>query len=282
MDSEAEIKKKVILLGDGAVGKTSLIRRFVVDKFDDKYLVTVGFKITSRNIQITRDANTHYLKLNIWDILGQKGYLELHKSSLPGTSGVLLVVDITRKDTLESLESYWIPNVINIVGQVPFVVLANKWDLKEDAQFGEKELKRFKDKYKAPFFFTSAKSGENVKRGFYAIGKRMIGFRDSVPIKQVKIREVEGEINAFSQLIDRIISDFSKEFGRPDDAMPILRKQFEASGLDLNDPSVDAIIVAIKRLALIEKGFKKREEVEANLNKRLRWIKEMEQAWRKP
>jgi GTPase SAR1 family protein len=77
MASLNEVKKKIILLGDGAVGKTSLVRKFVVDKFNDKYLHTVGFKITSKDIQITIERKTHYLKLQIWDILGQKGYIEL-------------------------------------------------------------------------------------------------------------------------------------------------------------------------------------------------------------
>ena len=129
MGNLKEIKKKIILLGDGAVGKTSLIRKYVVDKFDDNYLLTVGFKITQKEITVKVDKKTQYLKLNIWDILGQKGFIELHRSSLPGTAGCILIADITRKDTLKSIDDYWIPNVYNMVGQVPFVILANNKDL---------------------------------------------------------------------------------------------------------------------------------------------------------
>jgi len=166
-----EIKKKIILLGDGAVGKTSLIRRFVVDKFDDDYLLTIGFKITAKDLTISVDKKTLYLKLQIWDILGQKGYIELHKSSLPGTAGVLLVADVTRKVTLKSLETYWIPAVQNMVGNVPFIILANKCDLIETAEFKERELKKFADKYDVPFYFVSAKNGENVRDAFYTLGE---------------------------------------------------------------------------------------------------------------
>ena len=63
MASLKEVQKKIILLGDGAVGKTSLIRRFVVDKFDDQYIVTIGSKITAKDLQIAEDDKVFYLKL---------------------------------------------------------------------------------------------------------------------------------------------------------------------------------------------------------------------------
>jgi small GTP-binding protein len=134
-----EIQKKMILLGDGAVGKTSLIRRFVVDKFDDKYILTIGSKIMAKAIQIDSDNEAFYLKLQIWDILGQKGYTKLHESSFKGTDGVMMVADITRKETLESIRSYWLAEVRNIVGNVPFIILVNKSDLIKRAELNEKE-----------------------------------------------------------------------------------------------------------------------------------------------
>ncbi|MEE9150478.1 MAG: Rab family GTPase [Thermoplasmata archaeon] len=272
-----EIKKKIILLGDGGVGKTSLIKRFVVDKFEDDYLLTVGFKITVKDLEITVDRKVHYLRLQIWDILGQKGYIELHKSSLPGTAGVLLVADVTKKATLQSLETYWIPNVQSIVGPVPFVVMANKFDLMEDAEFREDELRKFADKYDLPFYLTSAKNGENVKNAFHALGERMLEFHGKEAPKPLKIGGIEFEKNEFIELLDKIIVDFSEEYGRPVDAMPVLRRQFEMAKLDINNPTIEALRAVIERLADIEKGFKRSGLVEANRLKRLRWIKEMKQ-----
>lgn len=275
MASLNEVKKKIILLGDGAVGKTSLVRKFVVDKFDDDYLHTVGFKITSKDIQVTIEGKIHYLKLQIWDILGQKGYIELHKSSLPGTAGVLLVADITRRSTLQSLENYWIPKVQSMVGSIPFIILANKSDLIENAQFDEKELKKFATKYDVAYYLTSAKNGENVVKVFHSLGKRILKFSDAKPPKPLELKVEEAEISKFAEIIDKLIVDFCKDYGRPADAMPILRKQFELAKLDLNNPSIEALRMAIDRLAEVERGFKERDIVEANRNKRLKWIKEI-------
>jgi small GTP-binding protein len=275
MTSTDEVKKKIVLLGDAAVGKTSLIRKFVVDKFDDNYLTTVGFKITKRDLQIKRGRDISFLKLQIWDILGQKGYIEMHQSSLPGTAGVFLVADITRKETLKSIEKYWIPTLFNIIGKVPFLILANKADLEEKAEITEKELKMFAADYEAPFYLTSAKSGKNVSRAFHHLGKRILKLKGSVIPRPEGPKPLEYEKTAVVELLDRIIDDFCGEFGRYNDAMPILRRQFELSNLDINHPEAEAIIMVIKRLALIEKGFMDRNIVETNLNKRLKWLKEI-------
>jgi small GTP-binding protein len=269
-----EVKKKIILLGDGAVGKTSLIRKYVVDKFDDNYLVTVGFKITQKEIQVKVDKNVQYLKLNIWDILGQKGFIELHKSSLPGTSGCILVSDITRKETLKSIDDYWIPNVYNMVGSIPFVVIANKSDLKNQAEFDEEELEVFAKRYDAPSFLSSAKTGENVKEAFLALGQKILETDPLTPPKPLKAGIIQVETDEIAELIDKIITDFCTAYGRSEDAMPVLRKQFELAQLDLNNPKVDAIRMAVDRLAKVEIAFKGSDVAESNRAKRLKWIKE--------
>jgi small GTP-binding protein len=280
MASLKEVQKKIILLGDGAVGKTSLIRRFVVDKFDDRYIVTIGSKITAKDLQIAEDEKVFYLKLQIWDILGQKGYKKLHKTTFRGTDGVFMVADITRKDTLRSLETYWIPKVQSLVGPVPFVILANKSDLLQRAEFKEEELKEFATKYGVPYYLTSAKNGENVNRAFYSLGKKMLKLKVTELPKTHRPKIIhprlifEGEKGDVVRLIDKIIDDFCKEYGGLEDAMPVLRKQFEFAGLDPNSPTREALIMAIERLAEVEMGFKKREIAEANLNRRLKWIKE--------
>lgn len=280
MASLKEVQKKIILLGDGAVGKTSLIRRFVVDKFDDKYIVTIGSKITAKDLQIAEDDKVFYLKLQIWDILGQKGYKKLHNSTFRGTDGVFMVADITRKDTLRSLETYWIPKVQSLIGPVPFIILANKADLMHRAEFREEELREFTKRYGAPYYLTSAKSGENVKKAFYILGKKLLKLKGSELPKMPQPKIIhprlifEREKGDIVRLIDKIIDDFCKEYGDLEGAMPVLRKQFEFAGLDPNNPTREALIMAIERLAEVEMGFKKRESAEANLNKRLKWVKE--------
>ncbi|MEE9150577.1 MAG: Rab family GTPase, partial [Thermoplasmata archaeon] len=257
-----------------AVGKTSLIRKFVVDRFADDYIVTIGSKITAKELQITLDEEVTYLKLQIWDILGQKGYSKLHQSTFRGTNGVFMVADITRMQTLRSLKTYWIPEMQNIVGALPFIILANKSDLIENAEFKEKMLREFASKYRVPFYLTSAKSGENVNRAFYTLGKRLCKLKGAEPPKPSRPIVVEGKKSKIADVIDRIIHDFCEEYSSLEDAMPVLRKQFEFAQLDLNNPTEEALIIAIERLAEVEMGFKKRKIAEANLIKRLKWIKD--------
>jgi hypothetical protein len=85
---------------------------------------------------------------------------------------------------------------------------------------------------------------------------------------------IDMEVNKNTYLIDRIIHDFCKEYGDLEDAMPIIRRQFEKANLDLNNPKKEALISVVERLADVEAGFKKIEIAEANLKKRFKWIKE--------
>jgi small GTP-binding protein len=275
MDNVREIQKKIILLGDGAVGKTSLIRRFVVDKFDDKYILTIGSKITAKSIQIEKNEKTFQMNLQIWDILGQKGYSKLHKSSFRGTDGVIMVSDITRKNTLLSLKNYWIPEVHDLVGTIPFVILANKSDLLGNAAFDEDELREIAMNFDAPYYFTSAKYGDNVPKAFQSIGLSIVERRRSDARKYFSGEILDSEKGEMADIIDKIIEDFCAEFGRIEDAMPVLRQQFTLADLDLNNPTIEGLKRAIDRLATIEANFKEEKIAEANRSKRLKWIRDI-------
>ena len=274
MDKMIEYRKKILLLGDVSVGKTSLIRRYVVDFFNDGYITTIGTKVTSKNMQIKVDKEVIYLKLQIWDILVQKGYTKLYNATFKGAHGVFFIADVTRKETLESIENYWIPQVKRINDSFPFVILANKSDLIKNTKFDRQDLEDFASKYKVPFYLTSAKNGENVDNAFNTLGNEMIRFKESSSPKlteNLKIKEIKSEKTI---LIDKIINDFCLEYGRLEDAMPILRRQFELANLDLNNPRKEAMVSAVERLAEVEMGFKEMDNALANLKKRLKWIKE--------
>ena len=131
-----EIRKKICLLGDKAVGKTSLIRRFVYDAFDDRYLATIGAKITKKNIKITNlDKNIDFvIDFVIWDIAGHEKFNEVRKIYYEGTAGVLLVCDITRKDTIENILN-WADAVFKVTGKIPVVCIGNKIDLEHETFF---------------------------------------------------------------------------------------------------------------------------------------------------
>jgi len=264
-----------LMLGDGAVGKTSLIRRFVVNKFDDKYIATIGTKITAKDIQFEMNGTPVYMKLQVWDILGQKGYNRLYQSSFKGVDGVFMVADITRKETLESLRDYWIPMIHSFAGAVPFIVLANKSDLTTQAQFDEKDMKEFAAEYKVPSYLTSARNADNVERAFEVLAKKILKHKTPEFLKPPRQKPYVDPHKELTALLDKIIDDFCKEYSTLEDAMPILRKQFEVAQLDINNPTVGAVRSAVDQLASYETIFKGKDVAEANRTKRHRWVKEL-------
>src|SRR5204863_4259166 len=110
------IKAKVCLVGDVAVGKTSLIRRFVQDEFDDRYIATVGTKVTKKTVEVEWRGAPAMLDMMVWDIMGEKGFRALLKEAyFHGANGVLAVCDLTRKHTLDDLAD-WVVVVRKHVG----------------------------------------------------------------------------------------------------------------------------------------------------------------------
>lgn len=168
-----EFSRKVCLLGDSAVGKTSLIRRWVYDIFDDLYIVTFGTKVTTKKIEFKKLGERVEVTLTIWDIVGQKEYKRLQAAHYQGANGALLVCDVTRPETLDSL-TYWITELQKVVGTVPLIFLANKIDLKDRIRVSPEDLKSFAEKYNSGYMFTSAKSGENVEMAFNHLAELMV------------------------------------------------------------------------------------------------------------
>ncbi len=173
--TEKHIKAKVCLVGEVAVGKTSLVKRFVLDTFDDRYVATVGTKVTKRTVPVTWRGAPAKMDIMIWDIMGEKGFRALLKEAyFEGCEGVLAVCDLTRKDTLYDL-SNWIALTKKQVGNVPIVFLGNKADLKDRIAVPEDDLRRLGGIHCAPTLFTSAKTGENVEEAFRAVSASIAG-----------------------------------------------------------------------------------------------------------
>jgi len=169
------MKMKICLVGEAAVGKTSLIRRFVLDDFDDKYIQTLGTKVSKKELTLPSSVGDSELKVDmtIWDIMGQKGFRELLKEAyFYGAKGIIAVCDVTRRSTLDDLDD-WIEGVYSVTGKVPIQFLANKVDLKDKTEFGEAEIQQAIRAYDSPSFFTSAKTGENVEGGFQSLAERV-------------------------------------------------------------------------------------------------------------
>ena len=163
------LQKKICMLGSFAVGKTSLVRRFVASIYSDVYQTTVGVKVDKKNVQV----NGTDLTLFLWDIYGEDDYQKMHWTYLRGASGYLLVADGTRKATIDkafSLEQ----RVREEVGVIPFVFVINKCDLSQDwevdsalqAQLTEKNWNLLR---------SSAKTGEGVEEAFALLTRKILG-----------------------------------------------------------------------------------------------------------
>ncbi len=175
MEETIRVIKKVLLLGDPAVGKTSLIRKFVQDIYEDKYLETLGTKVTNKVLTFTSPDKKKRIELTmmIWDVMGQKNYRLIHESAFKGTAGAILVGDLTRTETLENLDN-WISELFNIIGKIPVIFLGNKKDLIEMVSEKHKNLVYLSRSYQTKFYMTSAKTGENVEYAFKAIGQILV------------------------------------------------------------------------------------------------------------
>lgn len=160
---------KICLAGDQGVGKTSLVRRFVSNTFDDRYLATLGAKVSSRKFLVTEPGEagvTYHTSATVWDIMGNIGFRELLKDAyFYQSQALLLVCDGTRPDTLQTLEG-WFNAVTTVAGIVPTVVLVNKSDLKEQVKVSTGELEELCAPRGWRWLRTSAKTGENVEEAF--------------------------------------------------------------------------------------------------------------------
>jgi len=156
------------MLGTFAVGKTSLVSRFVKSIFSDKYHTTVGVKIDKKSV--TLDGQEASLVL--WDIHGEDEFQKIRQSYLRGTSGYLLVADGTRRSTLEAAESLQ-QNVEGVVGKVPFLLLLNKADLTEEWEIEPGTIESLTARGWT-VINTSAKSGQGVEEAFTTLTRRML------------------------------------------------------------------------------------------------------------
>jgi small GTP-binding protein len=171
------MKAKVCLVGEEGVGKTSLIRRFVRDEFADKYIRTMGTKVSKREVHIEAPDNGSPIQLDmmVWDIIGEKEHRALlQEEYFDGAKGVIAVCDVTRQETLRLLED-WIDAAIRHTNRPPPVmILGNKTDLTQAMQVREVDLHGFANANGASWRPTSAKTGENVEAAFRSLGTAIV------------------------------------------------------------------------------------------------------------
>ena len=163
------LQKKICMLGSFAVGKTSLVRRFVESIYSDAYQTTVGVKVDKKNVKVAEKE----VSLVLWDIYGEDDYQKMRWTYLRGASGFLLVADGTRRATLEkavSLEQ----RAREEAGAIPFVLVINKSDLLRDWEL-DPALESQLAAQEWSILRTSAKTGEGVEEAFTLLTQKILG-----------------------------------------------------------------------------------------------------------
>lgn len=162
------LQKKICMVGAFATGKTSLVAKFVYSIFSEKYQTTVGVKIDKKTVTV-QDKE---LNLILWDLYGEDEFQKLRISYLRGSSGYLLVVDGTRKSTLQkALELQ--KRVEDNLGKVPFILVLNKWDLQDEWELDSENIEAVEQKGWT-VIKTSAKTGLNVEEIFNTLATKIL------------------------------------------------------------------------------------------------------------
>ena len=163
------LEKKICMLGTLAVGKTSLVRRFIEGIYSEDYHTTIGVKIDKKPL---REAGQE-VNLVLWDILGEDRFQKVQPSYWRGMSGYLLVVDGTRRNTLDEALALN-QRVVDTGLKVPAVLLVNKADLADQWEIGDDRLAQLTQSG-WEIMRTSAKTSENVDAAFSRLTLKMLG-----------------------------------------------------------------------------------------------------------
>jgi small GTP-binding protein len=161
---------KVILMGDYAVGKTCIIRRYVSNTFIEDYKASIGVDITSQELKFDKTD----VQLQIWDMSGQTDFKLVRSQFMSGTDLGIVVFDLTRPSSLDNV-SRWMNEIHAMLPDLPLVLVGNKTDLVNERQIS-KEVAEKATKENNMLFYreTSAKSGENITKLFNDIAQHLL------------------------------------------------------------------------------------------------------------
>ena len=171
------VSKKMCLVGDFGVGKTSLIRRFVDRQFSDQYLSTVGVKISRKNVELELAGQPakKNVQLLIWDLEGHTKFKAIAPSYLQGASGAIVVADLTLQETVDNLGER-IQLVLSVNPKAAVIVALNKADLVEEEKLAKlAQSIQFTEKQRViAIYTTSAKTGKDVDEMFQKLAQKMV------------------------------------------------------------------------------------------------------------
>ncbi|MFW9844380.1 MAG: GTP-binding protein [Candidatus Thorarchaeota archaeon] len=175
----AEFRFKVVMLGDGAVGKTAMTTRFTQDSFDADYKRTIGADFAVKRLDIP-DINAH-VTLQCWDLAGQPRFEFVRQGFYRGARGGLLLYDVTRRRTFLNIDRWKEETFTNTGREIPLVVVANKIDLVESRAVPTEDGEEYAKENGFIYVESSALTGENVEQAYVNLCKRMIEESKTAP-----------------------------------------------------------------------------------------------------
>lgn len=167
-----EYKFKFIIIGDAGVGKTSLILRFVENRFQRDYRATIGLNVLTHSINLLSGDQTK-VHFSIFDIGSQKYFQRVRRTYYSGAHAAFVVFDLTSRESFENLTA-WKGELDNYVGKIPFCVIGNKLDLVEDRAVAPEEGIQVAEEMRASYMETSAKEGTNVEDAFSMMAYKLL------------------------------------------------------------------------------------------------------------
>ncbi|MFW9987418.1 MAG: GTP-binding protein [Candidatus Odinarchaeota archaeon] len=167
-----EYSNKLILCGDNQVGKTSLIRRYVENKFDQDYISTIGVQISKKTVNLSEKTKLNFI---IWDIGGQVQQMAPYRANFyNGANAAFIVLDRTRPNALDSIKRWYNDIKKSIKRNIPIVIVGNKSDLVDNIVITEEQIEKVAKQFSFHYLVTSALTGENVNDAFLYIAYRVI------------------------------------------------------------------------------------------------------------
>ena len=162
---------KIVLLGETAVGKTSIIQRFITDSFNSNCISSLSAQFNSKTMEI----NGETLKIDIWDTAGQEKYRSLARIFYKDAKVIVFVYDITNKKTFEEIKNYWFPQTKdNCENNVIYALVGNKNDLYEKEEVNEIDAINYAKEINAVFTTASALSNVGINSLFETLGQKLI------------------------------------------------------------------------------------------------------------
>jgi small GTP-binding protein len=168
MKPTSQLAIKVVVAGDGNVGKTSLIRRYCEGKFEASRVMTIGVDFQTKRVKLPEGE----VKLSIWDMAGQERFAVMRAGFYRGSRAAALVFDVTQAASLANLET-WRAEILKVIPDQKFVVVGNKIDLQRDE--ATQNAADFAAQIGAEYVETSAATGDGVPKLFEALARLAVG-----------------------------------------------------------------------------------------------------------